>query len=76
MPELKPKPCPVCNRQPDVDLCDPWKKQWGPQPWYAGCYSNNPKEHYIGGNGDTRKEAIAVWEAERNKYIADRTVNA
>lgn len=74
MSELKA--CPVCNRQPDVGMCEPWPKSAGTQPWHAGCYGTKPVEHYIGGNGDTRKEAVAVWEAERNKYIAERTTNA
>lgn len=56
--KLTVKPCPVCGKQPDVDRCHP-----GPG-WYANCYGLRPYEHNIGGNGETRDEAIAEYNAE------------
>lgn len=53
--------CPHCGSQPDVSRCEPWPRGEGPAPWYAGCYRGGSDEHFIGGNGDTRAEAEAVW---------------
>lgn len=57
-------PCPYCNRQPQVEKCEPWPRDAGPQPWYVGCYQGGDREHFIGSNGDTREDAISNWERE------------
>lgn len=64
-----PEPCPVCNRMPNIGQCEPWDvKQWGCPPWYAICYGQQPKEHCVGGNGDSRSEAVQVWNVEVHEY--------
>lgn len=55
-------PCPHCNRPPSVELCAPWEKKYGPQPWHVGCYCGGGNEHYIGAVGDNEKAALALWE--------------
>lgn len=57
-------PCPYCGRQPLVAVCEPWPRNVGAAPWYAGCYLGGSREHFVGGNGTTRAEALATWEAE------------
>lgn len=59
-----PTPCPFCGRQPQVERCEPWNKSDGPQPWYAGCYTTAPVEHFVGGNGGTKAEAVEEWERQ------------
>lgn len=63
-------PCPHCGRQPVIELCEPWSKKDGPQPWYAGCYLGGgpEREHFVGANGATRKAAEAAWCREVKKY--------
>lgn len=61
-------PCPYCGRQPTIDICEPWPKSDGPQPWYVGCYRGGAREHFIGINGDTKEDAIAAWEREVAKH--------
>lgn len=63
-----PTPCPYCGRQPHIERCEPWPKEAGPQPWYAGCYSGGEREHFIGTNGDTRADALKNWEQEVNRH--------
>jgi len=58
----------VCGARPDIDICDGWPKDCGPAPWYANCYKTGPVEHCIGGNGDTKREAIEVWNADVCRY--------
>lgn len=57
-------PCPRCGAKPDIEKCWPWPHGCGPAPWYVGCYSGGNDEHFVGVNGDTRKEALANWEIE------------
>jgi hypothetical protein len=57
-------PCPHCGAQPSIETCEPWPAKAGPPPWHAGCYRGGSNEHYVGGNGDTKAEAIAVWNRE------------
>lgn len=52
----KPKPCPICGRQPDVDACGGHNG-----PWYANCYLGGNNEHFIGVNGDDRADTIREW---------------
>lgn len=61
-------PCPFCGSQPTVEICEPWPRHYGRQPWYAGCYRGGAREHFIGGNGVTRREAVAEWE----RVVAER----
>lgn len=56
-----PKPCPVCGRKPEVDMCAPWPKDMGSAPWYVGCYDPGHKEHFRGVNGSTKADAIKQW---------------
>lgn len=57
------KPCPVCGRQPTIEVCAPWPKDMGPPPWYVGCYDPGRNEHFRGVNGDTRADAVKQWNA-------------
>ena len=59
-----PTPCPICGRQPDIEICEPWPRGHGPAPWYAGCYQGGEREHFVGCNGDTRADAVKSWEIE------------
>lgn len=61
-------PCPVCGRQPEVSPCEPWPSGCGPKPWYAGCYQPSSPEHFVGGTGATRSEAIAAWQRSVAKH--------
>jgi len=70
--QLLTTPCPYCGRQPDVDKCEPWPKDAGPQPWYAHCYVSGSREHFIGVNGDTRADALKNWEIEVRDHRAVR----
>lgn len=65
-----PSRCPYCNRLPQVEKCEPWSKEDGPQPWYAGCYSTAPREHFVGGNGTSALDAVKTWEREVAKHAA------
>lgn len=68
-------PCPVCGRQPEVAPCEPWPTGEGPRPWYAGCYQASGPEHFVGGTGATKHEALAEWQrvaAERSKQVKPR----
>jgi len=44
-----------------MDKCAPWPRDAGPQPWYACCYQREPSEHFVGVNGDTRRETMELW---------------
>lgn len=55
------EPCPVCGSVPDVEPCEPWPKDAGPQAWYVGCYRQQPVEHFRGVNGDDRADALKNW---------------
>lgn len=58
-------PCPICRRAPRIEQIEPWSRaKYGPAPWYAGCYSVDPREHFVGGSADTREDAIKLWKRE------------
>ncbi len=59
-----PTPCPICGRQPDIDIVEPWPRGYGPAPWYAVCYQPGSNEHCVGADNDpsTKQEAIDGWE--------------
>ena len=63
-------PCPVCGRIPEIERCTPWPGGLGRAPWYIGCYRQTPREHFIGGNGDTLDEVDRVWRDEVVKHFA------
>jgi len=54
-------PCPTCGRRPEIGQVAPWPAKLGLPPWYIGCYSNEPVEHFVGCNGDTHGEAVREW---------------
>lgn len=60
--------CPVCGGEPDIGQTEPWPKEHGPAPWYAGCYRVTPIEHFVGVNGDTRLETVKAWNTEVAKH--------
>lgn len=60
----EPVPCPKCGADPSVEECAPWPKEYGRAPWYVGCYRGGSNEHFVGVNGDTRREAIENWNRE------------
>lgn len=60
-------PCPACGRRPEIGQCTPWPTELGLPPWYIGCYSYEPVEHFVGSNGDTYAEAVREW----NRIAAD-----
>lgn len=62
--------CPVCGSRPDIGVCDDWPKDSGPAPWYANCYSTQPIEHCVGGNGDNHRDAVDVWNRAVRNYRA------
>ena len=57
-------PCPVCGRAPVVERCEPLPRGV-PPIWSVACYATVDRtgSHFLGGNGDTREEAIAAWNA-------------
>ena len=62
MPDEKLFPmCPICQRHPTVERCEPWPRDLGPAPWYVGCYSQSPVEHFVGDSVDTKAEVAAAW---------------
>ena len=64
MPDEKLWPtCPHCQRHPIVERCEPWPRNLGPAPWYVGCYSQSPVEHFVGCSVDTLVEVPKAWRA-------------
>lgn len=53
--------CPVCGRRPIIDRCEPWPSEYGPAPYYAGCYGQEPIEHFVGVNADSVREVMEAW---------------
>lgn len=66
-----PTPCPHCGRQPEVERCEPWPRDLGPAPWYVGCYQSGDAEHFVGVNGDDKRDALAQWEREAKACKSD-----
>lgn len=65
------EPCPHCGRQPDIDECGPPPAGWrGKLGWYAGCYQPGNDEHFVGVNGDTRVEAVRLWNVEARRIAS------
>jgi len=62
-----PSACPICGQLPFIGRCEPWPRNEGPAPWAVGCYSNFPKEHFVGVNGDNQLDAIQLWNMEADK---------
>lgn len=64
-----PLKCPICGKQPDVNECGPWppSAKYGPAPWYTGCYSQEPTEHFVGVNGANRTDVISRWNLKVRK---------
>lgn len=56
--------CPVCDRAPYVEKCQPWPAGYGQAPWAVGCYHTLPVEHFVGVNGNSKSTALAAWSAE------------
>ncbi len=70
------KRCPVCNRLPNIDHCEPWPAGYGPAPYYAGCYGQSPIEHFVGVNADSQSEVIEAWNVAATPLTsADRGVD-
>lgn len=62
LPEAKP--CQVCGRPPTVEQCAPWPPDMGSAPWYAGCYEPGSREHVRCVNGDSKADAILLWNED------------
>ena len=62
--------CPVCQRAPYVERCEPWPRGHGPAPWAVGCYALAPFEHFVGVNGADQLDAIRQWNAESELVLA------
>jgi hypothetical protein len=77
-PKMKALPtpslCPICKKRPIINECGPWPptKQFGPAPWYAGCYSMMPEEHFIGVNAENRQSAIEAWNEKVRRRRSSR----
>lgn len=62
-----PIPCSVCGSQPDIGKCEPWPRDYGPQPWYAICYREDPS-HCVGDNGASQREAMENWNRTASSH--------
>lgn len=62
--------CPICGGRPSIDQVAAWPRDYGPPPWYAGCYGREPFEHFVGVNGDTSSDARRLWNIEADKIAA------
>lgn len=65
-------PCPICKGRPDIDICTGWPRDLSPPAWYANCYSTQPIEHCIGGNGDNQREAVEVWNKAVHAHVSSQ----
>ncbi len=64
-------PCPYCKREPNVERCEPWRSDAGPNSWFVGCYQSGALEHFIGVNGDNRADALRNWERKVANHEID-----